>query len=362
MTLTLFSLGCTSLFINQEKPKTVKEKSDTPIEQKNNKDTDTDKIQDFKTLTSGIISDISSSGDTIALVIQDDQNKDSLSQQENKNTLSLYYLKNQKIRPILSSRSNIKSSKFDAQETGLYYLENIDASDSQLYWIDDTGHKKIKISSSDHFISSNFYLTPNNDVYYGTKDGKIIQANKDYPNYIISTINLGTNYNIQQIYYSKKKKIIVFSAYKNEQLNLYTLDPKTKKINLVISKIAPDFSFSKNEDNLLYTTVISDSNKRILWLMNLRNKNSVKIVEGFPHKAIFSSQENQIIYLDKTDPNNDLQNIWVYDLEKKKKKQIASNLKIASDIYWNPKGEGLLFSTYDTTENQLHSRVYLLKY
>lgn len=358
--LTLFTLGCTSLFMNQEIPKTVKESPQTLKEQKNS--TNTDKIKDFKTLTQGVISDISSAGNTIALISQDSTEGDLPSQEEKKNNLFLYNLKDEEIQFILSTKANIKSGKFDARKRGLYYLENEDESDFQLYWIDNTGSKKIRISPSEHFISSNFYLMPNDDIYYGTKDGKIVQANKDHLNYIISTINLGPNYNIQQIYYYKKKDLIVFSAYKNDRLNLYTLNLKLKKLDILISNIDGDFKFSKNEEKLLYVTTIPDSNKQTLWMMNLKNKNTLKIVEGFPKKPTFSPQANEIVYLDKTDPNSDLQNIWIYDLENKKNKQIASNLKIASDIYWNPKGEELLFSTYDTIENQIESTVHLLNY
>lgn len=365
--LTLFTLGCTSLFMNEkipqtpkEAPKVLEESPNTSTKQKSS--TSNDKIKDFKTLTQGVISDISSSENTIALISQDSAEDELPSQEEKKNNLSLYNLKDDEIQPILSTKANIKSGKFDTEEKGLYYLENEDESDFQLYWINNTGSKKIKISPSEHFISSNFYLMPNNDVYYGTKDGKIVQANKDHLNYIISTLNLGPNYNIQQIYYYKKKDLIVFSAYKNDQLNLYTLNLKSKKIDILISNIDGNFKFSKNEEKLLYVTTIPDSNKQTLWMMNLKNKKALKIMKGFPKRPTFSPQVNEIFYLDKTDPNSDLQNIWIYDLENKKSKQIAANLKIASDLYWNPKGGELLFSTYDTIENQIESTVNLLDY
>lgn len=354
----MFALGCTSPFVGESQPKTLQEKPNTLIQEQDN--SSLNKIEGFKSITPGIITDISSNGDNIILLKQNDIDADDTSSEDSivYNMFS-YNLKNEEIQSIVSSKSNIISSKLDTKEEGFYYIENKSESLYGLFWIDTNGDKKISISPSEHLLNPNFHITPNNTIYYGTKDGKIVHTDKDQ---ILFTIEMDPSYDIQQIYYNKKKDLIFLSAYKDDALNLYSINSKAEELTLLIPNIVGDFKISNDGKKVLYTSTMPDSNKRILCILELESGEITKIVEGYIQEPSFSPQGDQIAYLERVDSNSDMQNLWVYNFETAKPKKLASNLKASSKIYWHPRENKLFFSIYDTIEGQLTSNIYSLNF
>lgn len=352
-------MGCTSLFINEDQPKTVQEKPNTLMKEEDNGSLT--KIKGFKNITPGVITDISANGDNIILLKREDTDADIPSEDNVAYNIFLYSLKNEEIQSILSSKTNISSGKFDTKEKGFYYMENKDESLYRLFWIDPNEDKKTSISSSDHLLNPNFHITSNNTIYYGTKDGKIVHADKEQ---ILFTIEMDPSYDIQQIYYNEKKDLILFSAYKDKDdvLNLYSINSKREKLTLLTPNILRDFKVSKDEEKVLYLSAIPDSNKSNLCILELKSGENTKIAEGFIQKPSFSPQGDRIAYLEKVDSNSDFQHLWIYDFKKNQTKKVASNIKVSSEIYWHPKKDQLLFSVYDTIENQLTSNIYSLDF
>lgn len=354
--LAMVSLGCTSLFIAENKPKTVKEKSNPQSVEMDN--ISINNIKEFENVTQGIISDISSNGNKIILLKQDAQNENSTNIGEF-NTISTYDLKNQSITHILSPKVKITMGRFDKDEKGVFYLENTSESIFHLYWIDHSGEKKLRVSSKDHQVNPNYYILPNDEVYYGTKDGKIIHANK---NRILSTIDVGTEYYIQQIYFYRDDKLILFSANKNGDLNLYSIKPNGEDLTLIIPKILGNFDVTKKEDKLTYLTPITDSNKKTLWLFDLEKLENKNLLEGYPSMQSFSPKGNKVAYIDKSESNSDLHNIWVLDLKTNENIQVASNLKLNSQIFWHPRQNRLYFSTYERLDNGIEATLHSLNF
>lgn len=354
--LAFISIGCTPFFISDSKPKTIQDDGNILVEQK---EISLNKIKGFKNITQGVIWDICSRGKNIVLLREDIIDPDTETEGEMTNNLALYNLKEEKIQSITSSSINLFLSRFDADEEGIYYLENKSESIFQLYWFDIPNNKKVKISSTDHQVNPNFYVKSNNEVYYGTKDGKIIRANRSN---ILTTIDVGSEYYIQQVYCYEDEDLVIFSAFRDGDLNLYSVTPKGKNFTKLLSKINGSFNVSEREDKILYTTPIPDSNKTTLWLFELDKKEAVKLLEGYPQKAVFSPKGDKIAYLDKPDSNTDLHNIWILNMKDQEKEQVASNLKITSEIIWHPRDNKLFFSAYETKDNQLHSTVYSLDF
>ncbi len=354
--LAFISIGCTPFFISDSKPKTIQEDGNILLEQK---EISMNKIKGFNNITQGVISDICYRGKNIVILREGNLDPDTQTEGEMTNNLALYNLKEEKIQNITSSSVNLFLSRFDADEEGIYYLENKSEAIFQLYWYDISNNKKIRISSTDHQVNPNFYVKSNNEVYYGTKDGKIIRANRSN---ILTTIDVGSEYYIQQVYYYEDEDLVLFSAFKDGELNLYSVTQRGKNFTKLISNINGSFNVSKREDKILYTTPIPDSNKSTLWLFELDKKENTKLLEGYPQRAVFSPKGDKIAYLDKPDSNTDLRNIWILKIKNQEKEQIASNLKITSEIFWHPRENKLFFSAYETKDNELHSIIYSLDF
>ncbi len=356
--LALFCIGCSNLFVKNNKPKTIQEnnnlQNDKEISSLNN-------VKGFRNITQGVIGDICASGENIILLREDDLDPETHEKEKTITyNLSLYNLKDEKIHNITSSPINLLFNKFDATEEGIYYLENKEESLFQLYWFNINDNKKARISSPDHQVSPSFYVKSNNEVYYGTKDGKIIKANKRN---ILRIIDIGSEYYIHQIYFSESRDLILFSAFKDESLGLYLMNSKGEDFKELLSNISGSFDISKGEDKILYTTPIPDSNKSILWLLELDgNDKGTKLLEGYPQRAVFSPKEDGIAYLDRSDSNTDLLSIWIISIKDLEKNQVASNLKITSGLFWHPWENKLFFSTYESRDNKLQSHVYSLDF
>ncbi len=355
--LALFCIGCSNFFVKDNKPKTIQDNS----VQNNKEMSSLSDVKDFKSITQGIIGDISSQGENIVLLREDDIDIDSQEKEEDTTyNLSLYNLKEEKIYNIISSPINLFLNRLDATEEGVYFLENKEESLFQLYWFSINDNKKVRISSTEHQVNPSFYVKSNNEVYYGTKDGKIIRANERN---ILRIIDIGSDYNIFQIYFFENRDLILFSAYKDQVLSLYSMNSRGEDFKEVLSNINGSFNVSKKEDKVLYTAPITDSNKSILWLFELDEEDKdIKLLEGYPQRAVFSPKGDRIAYLDKPDSNSDLLNIWVLYLENQEKKQIGSNLKITSELFWHPKENRLFFSAYESRDNKLQSQVYSLDF
>ena len=191
--LALFCIGCSNFFVKDNKPKTIQDNS----VQNNKEMSSLSDVKDFKSITQGIIGDISSQGENIVLLREDDIDIDSQEKEEDTTyNLSLYNLKEEKIYNIISSPINLFLNRLDATEEGVYFLENKE--ESLFNYI---GLVLMTIKSSYFFYRTSskpsFYVKSNNEVYYGTKDGKIIRANEN----ILRIIDIGSDYNIFQIYF-----------------------------------------------------------------------------------------------------------------------------------------------------------------
>lgn len=355
--IAFIAIGCSPFFISDSKPKTIQEDGD--ILQAQKETNSPNKIKEFNRITRGVIWDICSKGNNIVLLREENKNLDTQIEGEITNNLALYNLKKEEIQSITSSSINLFLSQFDADEEGIYYLENKEESIFQLFWFDISNNTKIKISSTDHQVNPNFHVMPNNEVYFGTKDGKIIRANR---NHILSTLDVGSEYYIQQIYYYEDQDLIIFSAFKDGNLNLYSIHPKGKDFTKIIPKINGSFNVSEKEDKIIYTTPIPDSNRTALWIFELDKKENIKLLEGYPQRGVISPRGDKIAYLDRPDSNTDLQNIWILDLENHEGQQVASNLKITSEIFWHPRNSQLYFSIYETRDDQLYSSIYSLNF
>ena len=358
MLLAFVFIGCSHFFISDNKPKTIQENPNQTLQEQ--KETQSvNKIKGFNNITQGVIKDLCSKGDNIIVLRRNNMEIDPQTENEMANNLVFYNLKEEQIQNITSSSLKLPLAQFDIDEEGVYYLENKEESIFQLYWFDISNNKKVKISSADHQVTPNFYVSSTNKIYYGTKDGKIIQANK---NNILVTIDIGSEYSIQQVSYYEDKNLLLISALEDEVLNLYSLDPKNQNLTKIIENIHGYFNISNKKNKILYSTSIPDSNKTTLCLYDLEDRKNIELLEGYPQKSIFSPRENIIAYLDRSSSNSDLQNIWILNLKTNKKEQIASNLKITSELFWHPRENKLFFSVCETKDNQLQSSVYSLDF
>jgi len=354
---SITSLGCSPLFISENKPKTIQENVHPFNIELNN--SPLSNIKGFENITQGVISDISDNGQSILLFRQDAQDESANLDIDSFNSISFYNLKDHTIKHIISPQVNVELGNFDENENGVFYLENSSESNFHLYWIDDSGGKKLRISSSDHQVNPNYHVLPNNEVYYGTKDGKIIHANKDR---ILSTIDLGSKYNIQQVYYYRNESLVLFTANRDGNLNLYSIKPNGEDLTLILPNVIGHFKVSPREDKMTYLTPVNDSNKRKLWLFDLEKMENNNLMEGYPNLQIFSPKGDKIAYLDKTESSSDLYNIWVLDLESNERKQVASNLKLISELFWHPRENCLYFSTYERTNSEIQAMLYSLNF
>ncbi|MCR1899161.1 hypothetical protein NSA47_09210 [Irregularibacter muris] len=355
MVLPLLFSGCKYLFLREEQPKTLEEKNNNEQDK-----TSLMKIKDFVDITQGIVSDVSPHGnEIIALKPQDDASVSSPTDNTSINNLFIYDMRRKEEKTILASQTSKSLGRFDPTGKGIYYLESKDQSSYQLFWVDDEGNKKIKISSSEHEVNPRFYITSENNVFYGTKDGKIVKANKLG---VLYSINIGEEYSIEQIYYSEEKDLVIFSAFKNDVLSMYSVQPDGKNPTLFIENILGSFDISRDGTQLIYMTPIPDSNKRNLWLLTLDSTEESKLIEGYPQSASFSPNGKKVLYTDKTDVNSDRQNIWILNLHNLESKQIASNLRIISRILWHPSNERILFSSYQLKDSQVQFFIHSLEF
>lgn len=358
LSLSIVSNGCKPFFIRENKPKTLEEKSNDITIKEN--DTPRDTVKEYVNLTPGDISSISPKGDELLVLTSDDsRDEKKSSNNEDLNSIEIYNLLKEEDRKIVTSTGNKLLSTFDPKKEGIYYLETKDESSYQLFWVDLTGEKKIKISPSDSNLNSNYFVTPNNEIYYGTTDGKIYRTNKEG---LLSSISLGSDYNIKQVYYSDQSNSIIFSAIKDKGLNLYLYDKNKEEYTKLAQNIVGSFDVSPEEDKVLYVSTIKDSNKRNILFIKLKEKQKIHLFQGSPKKAVFSPKGEEIAYIDKTDTNNDLHNIWIMNLKSKEKRQVVSNIKTTNKIFWHPKKPKLLFSSFHSENNKIEFMVHSLDF
>lgn len=358
LTLFLFS-GCQNLFIPTNVPvilhnnQILSEPSPQQIT-----------IQSYTMIASGIVQDITNSGNNLILL-----NSGSTY------NINTYNTETMQTTSFSNSDKIVLNALYDTFDTGMYYTEKLTDTatgntDSQILWSDINKNITRVISLPEENVSQYFGIGDLGQVVYANNNNQIILADNESNRQVYNLLN---NYNIINIDYIGTEKGFVFIAtdpQDEEKTNLYYAKIKDDSAELtatLISENVSSFDINDLTNQVLFIKNNGDSNTIRAWQTNILNPTS--IASGNYNSARFTPNGERIIFTQFT-PNSDshTESIWIMDANGKNALQLTAPLNINSQIICHPYQSILFFSVEKSTdnisasENRTLSQTYELTY
>lgn len=341
----LFAGGCQSLFI----PKNV------PIVLWNSLPSNTQTsqqltIQSYSPVSNGTIQDITNSGNVL-LILNSGKSATQLN-------IDSYNTDTQQLSPFISSDKRELSARYDATDTGIFYVEEaIDPitgnNSSQLLWTDINRDTTRIISVPEENVVKYFGIGESNQVVYCNTNNEIIMADNQGSRQVYKT---SQNYNILSVDYMINARAFAFIAAAptgTEQTNLYYAEINPSSYEIIprmVDKNVIDFAINNGGNQLIYVNNIGEKQSISIFSIDPNLKNTV--ATGNFRTAKYTPNGEKIVYTQYS-PNVDSQSqsIWIMDANGKNSLQVTLPLKLNSQVICHPSKSILYFSVDTTTED-----------
>ncbi|AFA48065.1 TolB-like translocation protein [Acetobacterium woodii] len=358
LTLFLFS-GCQNLFIPANVPvilhnnQVLSEPSPQQIT-----------IQSYTMITSGIVQDITNSGNNLILL-----NSGSTYNIDTYNTETM------QTTSFSNSDKIVLNALYDTFDTGMYYTEKLTDpatgnTDSQILWSDINKNITRVISLPEENVSPYFGIGDLGQVVYANNNNQIVLADNESNRQVYNLLN---NYNVINIDYIGTERGFVFIAtdpQDEEKTNLYYAKIKDDSAELTASLISENVSsFNINDltNQVLFIKNNGDSKTIRTWQTNILN--ATNIASGNYDSAQFTPNGERIIFTQSTsNSDSHTESIWIMDANGKNVLQLTAPLNINSQIICHPYQSILFFSVeknadnISASENRTLSQTYELTY
>lgn len=324
-------------------------------------------IQSYDPVAPGTIQDITNSGNALLILNSGNSVSDF--------NIDSYDTDTQQLSPFINSDKHELSARYDAVNTGIYYVEEaIDPmtgdNSSQLLWTDINRDTTRVISLPEENVVKYFGIGELNQVVYSNTNNEIIMADNQGNRQVYKTPQ---NYNILSVNYMKNAKAFAFIAVPPtgaEKTNLYVAEINPNSFEILprlVEENVINFDINNRNNQLLYVDNSGERQSIGLWSMDSDLKTTIST--GNFRTAKYTPNGDKIIYTQYS-PNIDFQSqsIWIMDANGKNPLQVTMPLKLNSQIICNPSKSILYFSVDTITEDksastdQLFSQTYQITY
>jgi hypothetical protein len=360
----IFLSGCRPILISQDNP-VLLEPNYLAEDTNENSDQDNYDIIYYEELSTGIVSDISYTGESLLLTTP--QN----SSEESNIIFNIAFYNNtlNQLTLLFPSEINQKIPRYANTNLDVYYLEEKNNSSTNttsysLIWSNYNGSITQTISKATESINPFYDIGENNEVIYTNEENNIL----------ISSVNeekISTNYyllsnsdlDILDIKYAgineeiSESKIIFFIAKdtSDDSTNLYycILDNKTVKPEILDTNVS---IFDVSSENQSYTYVKKMTSTQTLYYCDSLDSNNTQVIdEGNITSLLLAPDQTNIVYTSTTDTADTVNNqsIWISSIEGTKKTQIASGISLASNtLVHHPYKSIIYFSSISTDSSE----------
>lgn len=378
--LSFFLVGCTPIFIQQDKPIILNNSTGQQETQNRNDDNIDVTIKNINNnLTDGLVYDMSKDGKNLLVGNLSSAISGDINSVSSSLNLHTFDVKKSELKQLLISNNEQINAMFDPVSDGVFYTEYKLGPDGKpllnsytLNWTNTDGSITKNVSRANESVSENFYISDNILIYGNTKGViKLINTDtlKDVNIYAQSfQLDEGFTGSIKKIQYHKdlNRAYILIKDIKTENYDLYSVQLDQYKVQpLLLSKNVSDFEIGEKSNGILYC-VKGDKNKLIyVEMLSLVPEEKV-LYQGYINLFSFSPDENSIIFSEKLDRTSNSENLWFINRDGNELKQVASNLKIAgSHILFAPNKNIIYFSIYNIENDNPNSytyKVYMIEY
>jgi hypothetical protein len=357
-----FLSGCRPILISQDNP-VLLEPNYLAEDTDENSDQDNYDIIYYEELSTGMVSDISYTGESLLLTTPQDSSDGSnfiFNIAFYNNTLNQLTL-------LFPSEINQKIPKYADTNLDVYYLEEKNNSSTNtttysLLWSNYNGSITQTISKATESINPFYDIGENNKVIYTNESNNIL----------VSSVNeekISTNYyllsnedlDILDIKYAgindeiSESEIIFFIAKdtSDDSTNLYycVLENKTVKPEIIDTNVS---IFDVSSENQSYTYVKNMTNTQTLFYSESLSNSSTQIIEeGNITSLLLTPDQANVVYTTTTDTADTVNNqsIWISSIEGTKKTQIASGISLASNTLVHHPYKSIIYFSSISTDN-----------
>lgn len=360
MLLTMFTVsGCQNLFI----PINV------PVVLRNNPTTNDPlppqiSIQSYTMVSPGMVQDITNSGNNLILFTYGTTYN-----------IDTYNTETMQLSSFVNSDKRVLSGLYDTFDTGVYYAEKLidpitGSIGTQIIWSDVNKNTTRVISQPEENVIQNFGIGDSGQVVYANNNNQIVMADSEGNRQVYKVLN---NYNILDVDYINKEKLIVFLAtdpQNEERTNLYYTKITDNSSELSVTLIADNVnSFDINDLNSQVIFIKNGGDSQTIQIWNTNAASSTIVANG-SYGSVRFTPNGERIFFTQTAADSDTQSrsIWVMDLNGKNPLQLTAPLSINSEIICHPYKSVLFFSvekssySINSTDDQAPSQTYQLTY
>ena len=359
VTTAIVTSGCQNVFIPSNRPVVIKEAVSSAL-----RSTHQISIQSCNEIASGVVQDISNSGNNIIVL-----------NSGTTFTIDLLNTDTRQLSAFINSDKKELSALYDTHDTGIYYIQKVvepasENVNSQLLWTDINKNITRIISTPEENVNQFFAINESGQVVYVNNSNELILADSGGNRTVYQPIR---DYSILSVDYIEDAKGFVFMAYdpaKEEKTNLYYAKIEDGSLELSPSLVVENvINFDINKVTNQVVFIKNSSEYQTIGTWKTDDTKTTTIATGNFGTANFTPNGENIFYSQySANYDSQSQSIWMMNANGDNPLQVTAPLNLNSQLICHPNKSILYFSveknaeSANTTEDTVLSQTYQITY